>query len=537
MSQLDLPPISFARYLDLLKRRKWLVVPVSLLGMIIGALIAASVPRFYVASTDVHFNAEHLLSAEARGLVDPLEELLSSARPLIEAQVPEVLRQLGWQEALVDDADERAQFVAEVTSRVTVTDLGTERRNRVHTNLRITYRDTDGKRAGDFANALRDHWISKQLSDLERVGNAQVQIVLERRRQAQEQVDGMVREITRFQSVHKIDPALSGDNLLTVERSRQAQLQEDRRRQEQLQLDLEKLNSEIASLRQQLEGQIQPLIPAPPPAIDPVLALELQELRLQIRGHALKLKWVYNEGTPEHETISKLLASLQEELKAKTPIVERQLVSNPEYLTLQRRLDTLDGERRALEGTIDTLGKRIAKTETELAGLPPLMQEYNEKLEARNRVYQRLAQVEADFNRVSEAALQVRSSKPFDVLREAKRPPRPTEPNIAVLAIIGSLFGLGIAVGLIFAFDVLRFTYKTIDELERGLQVPVLGGVSHVETQIERSQTRRGRFMVSGLAMLLVFLIVAVATLYYVAPARLPVWARDVLDVVLGSDK
>ena len=130
----------------------------------------------------------------------------------------------------------------------------------------------------------------------------------------------------------------------------------------------------------------------------------------------------------------------------------------------------------------------------------------------------------------------VRASKPFTVLAEARRPPRPTEPNIAILGLLGSLVGLGAAIGLIFALDAMRFTYKTIDELERGLQVPVLGGISHVETQVERTQTRRGRVWVSVLAMLFVFLIVAVATLYYVAPARLPTWARDMLDLVLGSE-
>ncbi len=512
-----------------------MVLPVSLLGMTVGALIAASVPRYYVASTDVHFNAEHLLKESDKYLADPLAESLTSARPLIEAEVPEVLRQLGWQEALVDDRDAQAQFVTQVASRVSVNDRGTERRNRLYTDLRITYRDTDGERAATFTNALRDQWIKRQLGELERRGNEELQRVQEQRTLAQEFVSGVAREVMRYESVHKLDPGLRNQNLMVVGNSLAAQLQEDRRYLDVQLLQLGPLNSEIESLRQQLEGQIKPLIEAPPPVIDELLALDLRELQLQIRGIELRLNRVFNEGTPEYETLSKQRAALKEELKAKTPVVERALIPNPLFIELQRRVDSLLGQRRALQGTIDTLRQRIDGLEDQLEKRPRIMQDYDEKLKHLEKAYARLNAIDANLSTVGERVSLVRASKPFDVLRPAQRPPRPTEPNIAILGLLGSLIGLGAAIGLIFALDALRFTYKTIDELERGLPVPVLGGISHVETQIERTQTRRGRVWGSVVAMLLVFLIVAVATLYYVAPARLPTWARDMLDLVLGT--
>src|SRR5690606_41754038 len=104
------------------------------------------------------------------------------------------------------------------------------------------------------------------------------------------------------------------------------------------------------------------------------------------------------------------------------------------------------------------------------------------------------------------------------------------------LPIFGILIGLGIAVGLIFALDAMRFTFKTLDDLERSLPIPVLGGVSHIETVEQRTQTRRSRIVISGFAFLFLFLIVAIVTIYYAQPARLPVWARDILDLVLGGD-
>ena len=51
LSQIELPTVSFARYLDLLKRRTWQVVSVSLLGLVVGGLVALMIPRYYVAHT------------------------------------------------------------------------------------------------------------------------------------------------------------------------------------------------------------------------------------------------------------------------------------------------------------------------------------------------------------------------------------------------------------------------------------------------------------------------------------------------------
>ena len=37
MTQVELPQLSLQRYVDLVKRRRWQLVPVSLLGLVIGA--------------------------------------------------------------------------------------------------------------------------------------------------------------------------------------------------------------------------------------------------------------------------------------------------------------------------------------------------------------------------------------------------------------------------------------------------------------------------------------------------------------------
>lgn len=535
MTNLDLPPISLARYVDLLKRRKWQVVPVSLLGMIIGGLIAASVPRYYVAQTEVRFNAEYLLSDQDRQLSDPLEEMLASANPLIRARIPSVLKQLGWQEALVDDADARAEFIDEVTKRVTTNDIGASRRNRSNTILLISYRDTDGQRAADFTNALREAWIKQQLDEVEAINGENRRQVQARQVGIQEEVDALAREVSTFETIHGLDPSVRNSDLLILGRTVDARLEADRRALFEREQERAEIDVQIDAIEQHLDGQlIAPRIPAPPPPMDGVLMAELGALRLRLTAYKQRLRY-YQPGIPPHVHLSAEIAALEKELESKTPVTIVETIPNPAYLERQGQLDTLRTRRTTVQGRIAGLTSVIADAEKRLSELPRLAQQYTERVTRLEAARTRLGAVEAELDQVTALAARVQASRPFSTLSPATVPKRPTEPNVTILALMGSLVGLGVAVGLIFALDAVRFTYKTLDDLERGLPVPVLGGISHVETLSERSEVRRGRWVVSTLAILLLFLVVAVATFYYVAPARLPTWARDVLDMVLGG--
>ncbi len=57
MSQVELPQVSLQRYVDLVKRRRWQLVPISLLGLMVGGLVAFLIPRYYVAETQFEHNA------------------------------------------------------------------------------------------------------------------------------------------------------------------------------------------------------------------------------------------------------------------------------------------------------------------------------------------------------------------------------------------------------------------------------------------------------------------------------------------------
>lgn len=535
MTNLDLPQISLSRYVDLLKRRKWQVVPVSLLGMIVGGLIAAAVPRYYVAFTEVRFNAEQLMTDQMRQLSDPLEELLASANHLIPARIPAVLQELGWPEAHSDDDDARAQFIAEVTGRTSIVDVGATRRNRSNTILRISYRDTDGRRAAAFANALREDWVKTQLDEVEANNREERRQVQERKAAIEEEVDALGREVTTYEAKYKLDPSVRDANLLVVDTTLAAMIRDDQRALSTAELERDEIEVKISALRQTLEGGVIPArIAAPPPPLDPLALAEVQQLQVRIAALTLQ-KSIFKPETSYYIELDKRIALAKEELKKKRPLPLEATIPNPDYTAEQQHFDDLVTRRTAILGRIEGLKARIDANERQLRERPQIVLGYRERVSRYEAARQRLYAVEAELDRVAALTSRILASKPYSTLTPAVQPRRPTEPNVTILALVGSLVGLGVAVGLILAFDALRFTYKTLDDLERGLPVPVLGGVSHIETVEERSEVRRGRWVVSILAVSLLFLIVATATIYYVAPARLPTWARDVLDMVLGG--
>jgi hypothetical protein len=129
--------------------------------------------------------------------------------------------------------------------------------------------------------------------------------------------------------------------------------------------------------------------------------------------------------------------------------------------------------------------------------------------------------------------VQLTQDLPVKQLRRAVVPPVPTEPNIMVVASVGCLLGLLAAIGLILLFDFMQGSYKTLEDVESGLPVPVLGGISHLETQVERQIASRSRRRVSLVAAAALLMVTAIVLVFYLDPNRLPAGVRNVLNVLL----
>lgn len=539
MTQLDLPQISMRRYFDLLKRRRWQVIPISLLGLLVGGLVAFFIPRYYVADSTLVYETppgEEVANATE----DPLFAIVDSAIATVSNAIEPTVKLLGWEEASIADLYERTQRLKELDARLDVFDINASK-GRKYAKILVVFRDRDGLRAATFVNTLVDTWIAQRLKELRSGVEKRKADATQRYNEHVSAFDQYLLRRKYLERTYQIEPNFNID----VQRAEYKTRKDAQLRRE---TELAALQAEIVGLQEQQKQLMDrratlPLrVPAEVRTNDPALLKEPTVLKLmtEIRYYEKALENI-QDGNPDRvrnqKMIAKLKADLAEEITrvAGAGVADPDgMIENPELALLLQELDRVDLALRTKQALFGPLQKEVAQQGQDLARLSDGYAEYSSLLRQIGETEGSLASTHADVDAANAMLGKLNNDAPVKVQIQAAPPPRPTEPNILLVALIGCVLGLGAAIGLILLLDLLQGSFKTVDDVERGLPVPVLGGVSHLETDVERLQASRGRRRITLVTAAFVVLISAVVLLFYWDPTRLPPFVRDLLALVLG---
>ena len=129
-------------------------------------------------------------------------------------------------------------------------------------------------------------------------------------------------------------------------------------------------------------------------------------------------------------------------------------------------LDTLKSRKKQLEEAIGQKEKEIFKIEVDLSTYKRLDRE----VERRQNIYNQLMTKQyQEFISKDIPASRIR------VTQEASRPTRPSKPHKFFNILVGVFVGLTVGTGLAYFIEYLDTSVKTIDDLERNLNMPILG--------------------------------------------------------------
>ncbi|MGE0141753.1 MAG: hypothetical protein AB7I19_02075 [Planctomycetota bacterium] len=536
MNQLDIPPISFARYVNLLKRRRWQVIPMSIAGLVVGAIVAWFIPRYYVAKTTITYKGG-ALDPKSRTPQDPLYAKVTNAKLTIRHALETTLERLTLIGTNINDP-ERPKIIARYEDRITVNTYAFDQ-DRGYYNIDLSVKDTDGERSALLANTLRRDWIASVTDDLEREARVASEDANRELRVINDALANLQKRIQQYQEQYQIDPTVDEEKWRFEESDSIGRRRRDLDdRISDVSIDLEEARREYDIVREQLAT-----IPQTKPraqvqiALDPETANSIRELKGQLKYHRVALETLKDSAQRRSvqstvETIERQIVELETGALG-TDVGED--VPNPEYEARLKERQDLEKRIASLELRQSTLKRERTDLDQKLLVLQKVYTEYAVLVDDRDLYRTRREAAELAVKTQSDRFESARRGNPFGEI-DAVIPPTPTEPGFLLVAFAGCIVGLGAAIGFVLLADFVRSTFKTVDDVAYALSVPVLGVMAHLETAEQRARVVRQRRRITLVAATFVVLNLSLVTVYYISPSRLPVWIVTTLDRVLGNE-
>jgi len=546
MTDLEMPSLELGRYLELLKRRKWQLVPAAILGLLVGLLVAWLIPRYYEARTRVRLFPT-VLSSAGGPRQDPFLAEVRKAR--ITIANPKLLSDAiakleDWTDFRVIPMwgkKYRAKLHA-LTERVWVHDLGGSLDGRTSAWLEIGYRDRDPMRAADFANTICELYIQRERDFV--IGSAK-SLFRQLSEDAKTKEDAWNEALERRKEFYQKNPGLDPfeTNILgkPVHTGKHKAM-------EALLEELSDLEIRIGAAKRRVEKTLADLqvdgltktIPVPIAEIgDAVLVEKISTLVTQIKHYKVLLDaWQPNNHNYEftQAAYKRSVADL-EQLRKQADINQKLEKPNPAYIAAQKahdeavtRLKELQIERDEKLAHKKELAKDLEMMPMMLARIADL----NARVETAQEAWH-TAVTAAKAQETQVAKLEIDGGVIVQQLTEATPPPAPTYPNNWLISMIGGGIGLLVAVGLIFVLDFLRPTWKTVEEVSRALPVPALGGISFLELPEEILASKRRRVRYATIAIVFFVLLGGIVAVYFLEPLRLPTGVQWLLDKILAQ--
>ncbi len=544
MSELETPNLQIKRYVDLLKRRRWQILPVALLGLLIGTIVAGLIPRFYEASTQIRIHQVFEEEGRAFARKDPLLREVSDARNTIRAWdlVREAVLQLDDWEDFFAVRDDDVKFNAKIRGvqmRIWVHDLDPGD-GRGSATLNIGYRDQDAQRTVDFVDRITRLYIKRRTEFVvDRAARLASQLQ-ERANKWQGEWNEALQEMGRFIAKTGYDPTArtpQGATLQTDKIKRRQRISDEVR---DLEIVIEAATKEKALLLAQIaDGRIPQKIVTPLDPNDP----EVRKVFLPLLAERKKQEELFKETTPinpRHKQARRSLAAIDEIIaRERKRFEELGKTERPSkaYLTAQVRIQELTRLIQDKTLQLDPRKKDLILLNKELGSLGRDHQLYaklKERVDETLKSYQEAkeaSKVQMEFL----DSVRANSDQVVELLQPPWKPEEPTYPNKPLVSMLGLLIAVLVAGGLILLLDFLQSSFKTIDEVQRGLSIPVLGGISYVELAEEVAASRRFRLKVTLISMFAVAVVGTLLTIYFLDPVRLPGWFLNLLDGLMGS--
>lgn len=479
------PPI-VKRYLLAVNRYKWVIPAGCAVGLGASGVVAVQPepPVGYLGEAQLVSNAPPITFSTIGAQVRQPVESFTKESLLTEAVLEAVAKEIGI---------EPKSLVKGLNIKITG---GGDPKNAAaaKAEVNLTFADSDPKRAGDVLSLL-----SRKLIEQSRLNNsarlraiiAEIEQRLPKVKQELFQAERTLEQYDRIEGP-QLFAAQDGNIVKSISGSQQ--------QQQQLRLQLEGINAQVASLEQKLGLTADQAYVSSALSADPLIA----SLRAQLQQIESQMAVLLKDLRPEHpqvETLRKQQQAYEEEIQKRATEVIGGNGNAAPFIANVRQDSSLDPARQQLANTLVNLKTQQESIQQQIVSSVRSEQELRQQFSSipnkqlartrledqvklRKNLHDQMQQKLVDAKAAEvEIVSSLGMSQPPSVAPTGVKAPKSIPMTLAVGAIVGLVAGAG----LIFLLDTLEGTIYTAEDLREAIRqrdVAILGVLPQVKSFI-----------------------------------------------------
>lgn len=449
--------LHFLDYWRVIRSRKEIVLAVLFLVVITGVAYTFTLPEIYAAQARIEVNNDNVD-------IDPFNSAMSGTRgydpyflrtqfEIIKSKpiLYEVINRLNLQELW---GEKTGKMSRDVAYKMLYSSLAVDL-SRDTTLIALTVRREDPQEAARIANELaavyRDARLDLKRKEMTRAMDALAR-ELEKQQEKVDLAQQRVEDLRQELDITVLPGASTGVSENSVEKLRLQQLEGDRIAAQVEMLVTRARYEQLESM----EGD-DLLTASAYVSQDPFV----ETMRTQIKDYEVGLTSMLENYGPNHPEVKKTQAARDELMSKLAHAMEGiKKGTQAQYIVAKAKFDALEAALR---------GVRSTDQETQREKFVPFNKAQQE-LEIQRAIMTALK------SKIAQEGITLEVPRtPVEIVDSAEAPTRPVSPNLILNVLLSIFVGLGSGVGLAYFIEYLDTSIKTADDVERWIELPVLG--------------------------------------------------------------
>lgn len=499
--------------LELLKRRLWQVLLPAGVVLALGIMVAALWPRRYMVRSmlELREGSVPLTSGQSTD-VRTIQRDVAAADKQMRAyeRVRRVVEKLEWEEYQGKSEQEKREFLVRTIRSLQVQPYKAPE-NQGSSFIEARYSDVDPFRAAEFLNQLREAFVQEKVESVRRAAQASLLTLQEQLAKVEERY--RVAEGKSF--AHKRKFGLSptqqapGGGRQRDEDPVYELLAKAEDTVTRLEIDQSRLTAELETIDEQY-SEAPRTLPKETTLEGVDVSDKIAEIETEIADYRSKLERI----RPAHRDYKRWMREIE---KLEERIVALQRTGRPES-TIQETMENPD--RPALFSKKQSLTAQLQSIEAGLAKAKTQRESFKKKVDEQAEIYRedKVLEGEAmltqtlfrdaklDFERQERYVTLINQPEfnPFEVIEFALPPTKPYAPNLMLVLAFTAAVALAFGVGSALFAEYYRGAYRSVSDVTRGTDLPVLGAINRIETRAQARWRMLQRFLVGAATALVI---------------------------------